>query len=202
MFKGKHILPFLSSRNYIHSTQLLELCGQILSEHDFQPELLSATFFRPLTKNIEWTLTEAEDTPVGEALFCLKFKEHKAFLTFRNGNETVTERLFHNEAILITKAVYAPEHIRLVLDAGQLPFAASVALGKALAIRITGQSEKWLVAQYEMSYPYFSPPQEYPLEVRLRNRVGGAMIRVDIRLNGELRGFIVYRRIARPLDDI
>lgn len=202
MFKGKHILPFLASRNYIHSTQLLELCGQILSEHNFKPELLSATFFRPLTKNIEWTLTEDEDSPVGEALFCLKFKEHKAFLTFRNGSETVTERLFHDEAPLMAKAIYGPKHIRLVLDADQPPFAASVTLGKALAIRITGQSGKWLVAQYEMSHPFFPSPRGVPLEVRLRNRVGGAMIRVDIRLNEELRGFIVYRRIAQPLDDI
>ena len=92
--------------------------------------------------------------------------------------------------------------MRMVLDAVQAPFAASVALGKALAIRVTGQSRKWLVAQYEMSHPFLPSPGGYAMEIRLRNRVGGAMLRVDIRLNGESRGFIVYRRITQPLDDI
>lgn len=202
MIKGKCILPFLNYRNYIYSTQLLELCGEILSERSFQPECLSATFFRPLTRNIEWTLTESEDAPAGEALFRLKAKEREAFLTFRNGSEAVTERLFQDEKVLTAKAVYAPEHIRMVLDAGRTPFAAGVALGKALAIHVTGQSQKWLVAQYEMSQPFLPSPRGCAMEVRLRNRVGGAMIRVDIRLNEELRGSIVYRRIAQELDTL
>lgn len=198
--KGTSFLPFLNARNYIHSTQMLELCGQIMNEHSFQPQCLSATFFRPLSKTIQWTLTEGEDAPVGEAVFRLKAKKREAILVFRNGHEAVTERLFHDEEFLMTKAVYEPEHMQIVLDAVQTPFAASVALGKALAIRVTGQSRKWLVAQYEMSHPFLPSPRGFAMEVRLRNRVGGAMLRVDIRLNGEVRGFIVYRRIVQQLD--
>ena len=196
MIRGTCSLPFLASRNYIQSTQFITLCNDIAKQHHLYPVDISAKFFQPLTKNILWYWVEnGEEVPIKPYVSCHMVAEKlNATLYFENGEEEIKERIAYSEDVFIQSAEYGTDAASCTVTEPAFFVNSCVALGKHLAIHITGKQSGWFVTQLDI-HNLISKP--CTLKLSLINLIGNAMFRLAIYRNDVHCGQIMYRNIAK-----